>query len=179
MLDAAPEPPADPLQWSRPQLRTETIKAIIHALHKAEASMEPSSAEDGNESTATLGQGGTPAASMEPSSAEDGNVVAWQLEDSAYTGLQWSRPQLRTETRGRLLSANIKTQLQWSRPQLRTETYNLPAGSQVIVVASMEPSSAEDGNTTIPFRWTTGSVASMEPSSAEDGNLFHETGFAG
>ncbi len=60
------------LQWSRPQLRTETgHPAEVVPVHAA-ASMEPSSVEDGNRA------GGVFARHSEP--------------------LQWSRPQLRTET---------------------------------------------------------------------------------
>ncbi len=89
----------------------------------------------------------SPRASMEPSSAEDGDAMkscAWPLAD---TRLQWSRPQQRTETGTRTtnfnsaISASMEPssaedgdqvdtcldslralELQWSRPQQRTET---------------------------------------------------------
>ena len=59
---------------------------------------------------------------MEPSSAEDGNV-------------QKPHGDSRTENT-----------LQWSRPQLRTETTVAGTEQARVNVASMEPSSAEDGN---------------------------------
>ncbi len=60
------------------------------------ASMEPSSAEDGDQAV-PHGDAAVAVASMEPSSAEDGD----RTENTLRTGLvmlQWSRPQLRTET---------------------------------------------------------------------------------
>ncbi len=60
------------------------------------ASMEPSSAEDGdNEGDARPWPVDT--ASMEPSSAEDGDLKSRPLA-CGHAPLQWSRPQLRTET---------------------------------------------------------------------------------
>ncbi len=158
------------LQWSRPQLRTETQSVCSAAVQQSTASMEPSSVEDGN-SGEILSQWHTTEASMEPSSVEDGNVVGCctsadvacasmepsSVEDGNKSAtcigrsdpgasmepssvedgnpgrdvvavqksvvLQWSRPQLRTETtgnRGYIVSGSER--LQWSRPQLRTET---------------------------------------------------------
>ena len=85
------------------------------------SSMEPSSAEDGD--------GLDPAAvrfsqesSMEPSSAEDGDVTTSRKMRLFGFCLQWSRPQLRTETAAQSLTPGADT---WS---------------------SMEPSSAEDGD---------------------------------
>ena len=60
------------LQWSRPQLRTETTLATPISYFHFRASMEPSSAEDGNQTAVVL--------------------------KAAVKMLQWSRPQLRTET---------------------------------------------------------------------------------
>ncbi len=110
------------LQWSRPQLRTETgmVRTTERAQHRASmepssaedgdapavrlvrcrgcASMEPSSAEDGDgNDTATLNP--NIAASMEPSSAEDGDPMETEARHVCSKRLQWSRPQLRTETR--------------------------------------------------------------------------------
>ncbi len=111
--------------------------------------------------------------------------------------LQWSRPQLRTET-WRLWwpRRSRRVLLQWSRPQLRTETAQAGETQASKHLASMEPSSVEDGNGPnciapphLPSRlqWSrpqlrtetsTGrfimrgwASASMEPSSVEDGNL--------
>ncbi len=67
-------------------------------------------------------------------------------------GLQWSRPQLRTETSSRMNSPVSATGLQWSRPQLRTETGRRSTGDSVDrIPASMEPSSVEDGNRACGF----------------------------
>ena len=63
----------------------------------AMASMEPSSAEDGNSAVDSCGVGAADA-SMEPSSAEDGNLTSDSGGFSSGVWLQWSRPQLRTET---------------------------------------------------------------------------------
>ncbi len=63
---------------------------------------------------------------MEPSSAEDGDGKGAGVEAPAGPQLQWSRPQLRTET----LEDN-------------------PLKRGLSVAASMEPSSAEDGDTAI------------------------------
>ncbi len=90
--------------------------------HTTHASMEPSSVEDGNQNMMTMRGENTPA-SMEPSSVEDGNHNK-KPEAAGPRRLQWSRPQLRTETKvgsGHLLPFGT---LQWSRPQLRTETAN-------------------------------------------------------
>ncbi len=84
---------------------------------------------------------------MEPSSVEDGNLVLGGKAVEELEALQWSRPQLRTET----------------SPQLSI--------SQNPVFASMEPSSVEDGNVNTAGEQLIGIVrASMEPSSVEDGN---------
>ncbi len=86
------------LQWSRPQLRTETRSS---------------------------GCGVAPCgcASMEPSSVEDGNLRQRQVATQAVVVLQWSRPQLRTETSEPTKNRGERRRaLQWSRPQLRTET---------------------------------------------------------
>ncbi len=93
------------LQWSRPQLRTETCRPDSQMLiwH---------------------------AASMEPSSVEDGNLFGRTQRSRQQPTLQWSRPQLRTETReDRIQRALQVLQLQWSRPQLRTETIPVAARS--------------------------------------------------
>ncbi len=60
--------------------------------------------------------------------------------------------------------------LQWSRPQLRTETRTLLSSPRSEVIASMEPSSVEDGNFSGMFGQAESKPASMEPSSVEDGN---------
>ncbi len=83
--------------------------------------MEPSSVEDGNQ-FCTVEALLRDAASMEPSSVEDGNILRSTLPVGAYAWLQWSRPQLRTETRRRLSGVGLQ------------------------FTASMEPSSVEDGN---------------------------------
>ncbi len=59
--------------------------------------MEPSSAEDGDAVVAETDDATTDA-SMEPSSAEDGDSPAHRIRCGFLTLLQWSRPQLRTET---------------------------------------------------------------------------------
>ncbi len=83
---------------------------------------------------------------MEPSSVEDGN------EDDSE-------------------EEPIETKLQWSRPQLRTETHSARCTPCGTPFASMEPSSVEDGNTRLPLSVAVvSSLASMEPSSVEDGN---------
>ncbi len=83
--------------------------------------MEPSSVEDGNQPISER----HPVqfdASMEPSSVEDGNVKKGHRQIDAIR-LQWSRPQLRTETmQVERQQRNDCQGLQWSRPQLRTET---------------------------------------------------------
>ena len=62
------------LQWSRPQLRTETWRDDCQVADLwVRASMEPSSAEDGNQGLQVESPHVTEVASMEPSSAEDGN----------------------------------------------------------------------------------------------------------
>ncbi len=83
---------------------------------------------------------------MEPSSVEDGNA------DSATAFYLFAEP------------------LQWSRPQLRTETLQSPTGSTFRTLASMEPSSVEDGNVPEGRQTAAQAGASMEPSSVEDGN---------
>ncbi len=60
--------------------------------------------------------------------------------------LQWSRPQLRTETDPSSSNSGVRNMLQWSRPQLRTETYGSRLVMSARLNASMEPSSVEDGN---------------------------------
>ncbi len=108
------------------------------------ASMEPSSVEDGNMGViATHSE--IQSASMEPSSVEDGN--------HRCTGLRPGRGAL-----------------QWSRPQLRTETQSAQSPLMTEERASMEPSSVEDGNHSDSHNTATKRVASMEPSSVEDGN---------
>ncbi len=63
-----------PLQWSRPQLRTETLFSRMCCTMRLRASMEPSSVEDGNLATVGTCITGSTFASMEPSSVEDGNL---------------------------------------------------------------------------------------------------------
>ncbi len=65
-----------PLQWSRPQLRTETWRVCRRHCDWCTASMEPSSVEDGNASAFDVDSQAVAAASMEPSSVEDGNMPA-------------------------------------------------------------------------------------------------------
>ena len=48
-----------------------------------------------------------------------------------------------------LAAGTGKDALQWSRPQLRTETCALPVLHALDRIASMEPSSAEDGNLSV------------------------------
>ena len=135
-------------------------------------------------------------ASMEPSSGEDGDVP---LELVAFDArwLQWSRPQVRTETLQVLGVVIELTTLQWSRPQVRTETCSDGVASSR-AGASMEPSSGEDGDIAVPpviispnaLQWSRPQVrtetygwglqmfpldkASMEPSSGEDGDKIFE-----
>ncbi len=140
--------PDSELQWSRPQLRTETTPLPPWSAILQRTSMEPSSVEDGN-----VGDFGgiyvQRVTSMEPSSVEDGNPPPAGPFSSMLTVLQWSRPQLRTETAGasgledagwytsmepssvedgnsnlQSICRRCHNQLQWSRPQLRTETCN-------------------------------------------------------
>ncbi len=84
------------------------------------ASMEPSSVEDGN-SVLTVETSIAFSASMEPSSVEDGNWTPLSRCLQTHQ-LQWSRPQLRTETQAWRAVYECLGWLQWSRPQLRTET---------------------------------------------------------
>ncbi len=60
--------------------------------------MEPSSVEDGNETVSRMVSFFSRHASMEPSSVEDGNARSSSPLPPANRELQWSRPQLRTET---------------------------------------------------------------------------------
>ncbi len=83
---------------------------------------------------------------MEPSSAEDGDQTRRPVYGAAPSLLQWSRPQLRTETRV----------VGWRETPKRR--------------ASMEPSSAEDGDLMCGQVHVVKHAASMEPSSAEDGD---------
>ncbi len=83
---------------------------------------------------------------MEPSSVEDGNLHQLADDDQRACPLQWSRPQLRTETDIAVGAVRCHSVLQWSRPQLRTETGELVCGHMQAMPASMEPSSVEDGN---------------------------------
>ncbi len=115
-------------------------------------------------------------ASMEPSSVEDGNEQLGTRWLVVLRWLQWSRPQLRTETSRVILTPRRTVMLQWSGPQLRTETADTRCrGSRGFRIASMEPSSVEDGNTRGgEIRNVTPTPASMEPSSVEDGNHNHD-----
>ncbi len=71
---------------------------VVESCHAViEASMEPSSAEDGD-FFASGGEGDILCASMEPSSAEDGDGKFELHSPNQPNMLQWSRPQLRTET---------------------------------------------------------------------------------
>ncbi len=83
--------------------------------------MEPSSVEDGNRPGMEQ-YSHAAEASMEPSSVEDGNTDQTVLVCRLNRTLQWSRPQLRTET--------------WTRRRMLRHSSG----------ASMEPSSVEDGN---------------------------------
>ncbi len=159
----------------------------------ATASMEPSSAEDGDQNRAASMPVLVSSASMEPSSAEDGDMNhpfndliparASMEPSSAEDGdkavlnaivpvpsLQWSRPQQRTETGGRLLHQSGDEPgfngAVLSRGRRRqsckatapaTRSFNgavlsrgrRPADEneeEAANVASMEPSSAEDGD---------------------------------
>ncbi len=107
---------------------------------------------------------------MEPSSVEDGNPECWQDVSRYHALLQWSRPQLRTETWRFGRWPITRSKLQWSRPQLRTETRAVGGDGICSDDASMEPSSVEDGNRRKPACRVRGVRASMEPSSVEDGN---------
>ncbi len=66
---------------------------------------------------------------MEPSSVEDGNPIWPRARKAVWQSLQWSRPQLRTETRRNTRNRRRKRD------------------------ASMEPSSVEDGNCEIVNRF--------------------------
>ena len=83
--------------------------------------MEPSSGEDGNLDAKVI-EDSAECASMEPSSGEDGNKFVPEVWQSAVYALQWSRPQVRTET--------------FQRMTCKSDCR----------IASMEPSSGEDGN---------------------------------
>ena len=93
-------------------------------------------------------------------------------KDIATQGqLQWSRPQVRTETYYAPKERNKVTMLQWSRPQVRTETSRLHLQAAEGSPASMEPSSGEDGDQEQCLRSVRPvACASMEPSSGEDGD---------
>ncbi len=183
------------------------------------ASMEPSSAEDGDSlnvhrpycqpigfNGAVLSRGrrrhrqrlaglGARNASMEPSSAEDGDCRAAGPVPSlsgGFNGAVLSRGRRQVQAAGRLMGQEA---LQWSRPQQRTETLLMGRPKIMPDSASMEPSSAEDGdgqrqnvycspdlrfNGAVLSRgrrpaemaklWCEAADASMEPSSAEDGD---------
>ncbi len=78
---------------------------------------------------------------------------------------------MRTETRLLVPQAQKNLKLQWSRPQLRTETRKRHRDRLPPEGASMEPSSVEDGNINFPNVPAVVCPASMEPSSVEDGNI--------
>ncbi len=171
-----------------------------HSGDKRSASMEPSSAEDGNPAVTSIPtvwlvrlQWSRPQLRTETTLAvrdsRGWKMLQWsrpQLRTETWATapgpvttalLQWSRPLLRTETGYSDSSGRQYRKLQWSRPQLRTETPNNLARGFDPLDASMEPSSAEDGNywPAVDFRRRKG--ASMEPSSAEDGN--HQQNYEG
>ena len=60
--------------------------------------MEPSSGEDGNLDQDQMIVTPAQTASMEPSSGEDGNIATVEVFAVDVSVLQWSRPQVRTET---------------------------------------------------------------------------------
>ncbi len=107
--------------------------------------MEPSSVEDGNP-LPLCQRVSVELTSMEPSSVEDGNESRPSVARSGPQKLQWSRPQLRTETRRTVCRVSNR------------------------FFTSMEPSSVEDGNLLQLQRDRAGRDTSMEPSSVEDGN---------
>ncbi len=74
------------------------IVGELNQIQSTLTSMEPSSVEDGNSGTGVPAITVALVTSMEPSSVEDGNHRTPQNAPEASTALQWSRPQLRTET---------------------------------------------------------------------------------
>ncbi len=78
-------------------MRTETTDLVRLLAVRSSASMEPSSVEDGNENGSRTVSPSL-LASMEPSSVEDGNIDVTPPPALLPEPLQWSRPQLRTET---------------------------------------------------------------------------------
>ena len=114
---------------------------------------------------------------MEPSSAEDGND-SWWLPSSMIRSLQWSRPQLRTETGdSRVGNDGTRTQLQWSRPQLRTETLGMARHDMAGYGLQWSRPQLRTETITEGLAQLLYAVASMEPSSAEDGNETDYTAF--
>src|SRR5205085_3680597 len=107
---------------------------------------------------------------MEPRSAERGNQVFYLSGSTAILGLQWSHAQLSVETQPVKVFEGFFTALQWSHAQLSVETKGMRHSVQPRAPASMEPRSAERGNTA-NIRALRGCIeASMEPRSAERGN---------
>ncbi len=141
------------LQWSRPQLRTETGRFTPRKLHHLpHASMEPSSVEDGNDWARMASSAGR-FASMEPSSVEDGNQ---RLSSECGSDCSASMEPSSVEdgnSFGCTVSSRPPNLLQWSRPQLRTETTSSQPATVHTSSASMEPSSVEDGNPRLSIAW--------------------------
>ncbi len=140
-----------------------------HATYQS-ASMEPRSAERGNW-FALAGSGCRSIASMEPRSAERGNLKAMLLMcisiqrfNGATLSRTWKRPRpasgcrCRRRFNGATLSRTWKqragcddcgprrTTLQWSHAQPNVETCQLSPNGADARAASMEPRSAERGN---------------------------------
>ncbi len=132
------------LQWSRPQQRTETQTQKWRRLRRQLASMEPSSAEDGDAGT-------------------DHRPDPGQLGFNGAVLSRGRRPVCSSLGDDRRRSFNGAVLSRGRRPER--------GGSGLsTALASMEPSSAEDGDTTGMTSATQRQAASMEPSSAEDGD---------
>ncbi len=183
-----------PLQWSRPQLRTETRLMTWTTYSRLMASMEPSSVEDGNRAEISMSdsslslQWSRPQLRTETIGWRDANntglhKLQWsrpQLRTETlqrcewlreHGWLQWSRPQLRTETLTAAATRSYRRTLQWSRPQLRTETHFGLTLFRVDKLLQWSRPQLRTETATNDHRHTQSDDASMEPSSVEDGNL--------
>ncbi len=106
-------------------MRTETSRLIRRAKERLiRASMEPSSDEDGDQKSRS---GRSPEALLQWSRPQmrTETTSATHAQARSSPELQWSRPQMRTETEFFAAASKSVLLLQWSRPQMRTETARL------------------------------------------------------
>ncbi len=162
------------LQWSRPQQRTET-GLPRNSLPYSTSRFNGAVLSRGRRPLPTVGKAGSTRRfnGAVLSRGRRREKVAWQ--PFTTNALQWSRPQQRTETGGEYVSVSTAPALQWSRPQQRTETARTSAG--ISWSAALQWSRPQQRTETlIPYaRNARTHSASMEPSSAEDGDSRRES----